>query len=273
MVSVRRVVRSLVLYVPWRLYVLVAVLCVAPSGLASPTDECAARDRAAVLELSRQVCDRVQPALESSRWTRATQGFDRQMGQTGNVASLAEPSMDALDTFFHDLEPVPKGKVLRVVVRDRKLVIDLVTPTEAPARPLLPARLRALSVQAPADVRLLPPDTEGLLELPSEISEMVLLVSHVAAVLEARALEFVVTFRSLFGLRYSPQAFRPVRIEHGGGRIRMPTGDPLVDAYRDREDDEDEDPMVARRFVLRSGVKILLGFCLGLLFWGVIRSL
>jgi hypothetical protein len=255
-----------------RLYVLIAVLCVAPSAWASSMDERAVQYGPAVLELSRHVCDRVPPALAPSPWKQVVRGFDHGTGQLGNLAGLVAPSMDALDTFFHDWEAVPGDKVLHVVVRDGALVFDLVAATEASARPLS-GRMRGLRVQAPTDARLLPPETEGLLELPSEVSQMALLVSHVAAVLEARALEFVVTFRSFFGLRYSPQALKPVQIVHGGGRIRMPQGDPLVDAYRDREEDEDEDPMVARKFVLRSGVKILLGFCLGLLFWGVIRNL
>jgi hypothetical protein len=255
------------------LYVLVTVLCVAPSGWASTIDEREVRDGPSVLELSRQVCDRVQPALAPSQWTRVVRGFDHETGQVGNLAGLVAPSMAALDTFFHDWEPVPADRMLHVVVRDGTLVFDLVEATETSKHPRLAGRMRGLHVQAPTDARLLPPETEGLLELPSEVSQLALLVSHVAAVLEARALEFVVTFRSFFGLRYSPQALKAVRIEHGGGRVRMPTGSPLVDAYRDREEDEDEDPMVARRFVLRSGVKILLGFCLGLLFWGVIRNL
>ena len=44
-------------------------------------------------------------------------------------------------------------------------------------------------------------------------------------------------------------------------------------AYRDRKEDDDEDPTVAMRVIFRSGARILLGFCLGLLFWGVIRNL
>jgi hypothetical protein len=195
------------------------------------------------------------------------------MGQGGDLTSLVAPSMDALDTFFHDLEPVPKGKELHVVVRDGRLVVDLVTASEARALPPVAVR-RGLRVQVPTDARLLPPETEGLLALPSELTELALLVSHVAAVLEARALEFVLSFRSFLGLRYSPQALKPVRIERGGARIRLPTGDPLVEPLRElKEEDEDEDPTVARKYVLRSGVRILLGFCLGLLFWGVVRNL
>lgn len=266
-----RVVRSLVRCARLRLYVLLALLCVAPSGWASPADERVARQGPSVLELSRQVYDRVRPALAPSPWARAVASRDERMGR--DYANLVEPSMNALDTFFHDWEGVPRGKTLHVVVRDRQLVLDLVSIAEVRGRPFLPERVPGLRVHAPTDARLLPPDTEGLLELPNEVSEVALLVSHVAAVLEARALEFVVSFRSLFGLRYSPQALKPVRIERGGGRVRLPTGSMLVDAYRDREEDEDEDPMVAKTVVFRSGVKILLGFCLGLLFWGVIRNL
>ena len=216
-----RLVPPLVLCVRLRLHLVVAVLCIAPSGWASTTDERVARHGPSVLELSRQVYDRVRPALEPSGWTRAVSSFDRRMGR--DFDDLVEPSMNALDTFFHDWEPVPRDKTLLIVVRDWQLVFDLVSTAEARARP--------------------------------------------------RALEFVLSLRSLLGLRYSPQAFRPVGIERGGAWVMLPTGSALVDAYRDRKADDDEDPMVAKTFVLRSGVKILLGFCLGLLFWGVIRNL
>ncbi len=272
MVVVRRVVGSLAFCVRLRLCVLFAVLALVPAARASSTDEQTARVGPSAMELSRQVSDCVPAALAPSPWTLAVRDFERRNGQTADLARLVAPSMVALDTFFHDLEPVPHDKVLHVVVRDGTLVFDLVEAANLPARPWVEGA-HAIRVQTPADPRLLPPETEGLLELPNEVSRLALLVSHVAAVLEARALEFVVSFRSLFGLHDSPQALKPVRITHGGGRVRLPTGDPLVEAYRDREEDEDEDPMVARKFVLRSGVKILLGFCLGLLFWGVIRNL
>lgn len=272
MVVVRRVVGSFVLSVQPRPYVLIVVLALVPFARASSIDERAVRVGPSAMQLSRQVSDCVPPALAPSPWALAVRGFERRNGQAADLARLVAPSMVALDTFFHDLEPVPDDKVLHVVVRDGALVFDLVAAAEVRERPL-PSRAHAIHVQTPTDPRLLPPETEGLLELPNEVSRVALLVSHVAAVLEARALEFVVSFRSLFGLRYSPQALKPVRITHGGGRVRLPTGDPLVEPYREREEDEDEDPMVARKFVLRSGVKILLGFCLGLLFWGVIRNL
>lgn len=272
MVVVRRVVGSLAFCVRLRLFVLIAVLSPVPFARASPTDEGTVQVGPSARELIRQVSDCVPPALAPSPWTVAVRGFERRHGQSADFARLVAPSMSALDTFFHDLEPVPADKVLHIVVRDGALVFDLVAAADVPAGPL-PERLRGIDVQAPTDSRLLPPETEGLLELPNEVSRMALLVSHVAAVLEARALELVVSFRSLFGLRYSPQALKPVRVTRGGGRVKLPTGDPLVEAYRDREEDDDEDPMVARKFVLRSGVKILLGFCLGLLFWGVIRNL
>ncbi|MHC4493110.1 MAG: hypothetical protein ACYTDU_15970 [Planctomycetota bacterium] len=209
----------------------------------------------------------MRPALEPSRWARAAASFDQRMGQGRDFASLVEPSMDALDTFFHERKPVPDDKVLRVVVHDGKLVIDLVTTAEAPALPLLPGRVPGLSVQAPTDAGLLPLETEGLLELPSEISELAVLVSYVATVLEAGAPELVATFRSLFGLRYSPQAL--VRIARGGGRVTLPTRSQLVEAYRDPEEDE-PNPMVVKR-VVSSGLKILLGLFLGFLFCSVIR--
>jgi len=269
MVLAGRVVRPHVLCLRVRLFVLVAVLGFVPSALASTTDERAARDGPSVLELSRQIGDRVRPAFQPSRWTHVVESFVHQTGQAGDDAGLVEPSMAALDTFFHEWEPVPRDKALHVVVRDRQLVLDLVAAAEAP---LLVRRVRGLDVRTQADASLLPPETEGLLELPSEVSEIALLVSHVAAVLEARALEFVLTFRSILGLGFSPQAFKPLRIETGGGRVTLPTGSALVDAYQDPEDGE-PDPKVAKRVVLRSGAKILLGFFLGLLFWGVIRSL
>ena len=273
MVFAGRVVRPRVLCTGARLFVLVAVLVAAlgfaPSARASPTDERAARDGPSVLELSRQVGDRVRPALQPSRWTHVVESFVPQTGQTGDIASLVEPSMAALDTFFHEWEPVPRDKTLHVVVRDRQLVLDLVSAAEAPS---LARRVCGLAIRAPTDASLLPPETEGLLELPSEVSEMALLASHVAAVLEARALEFVLTFRSFLGLYCSPQALKSVRIERGGRRLTLPTGSVLVDAYQDPEEGE-PDPIVAKRVVFRSGVKILLGFCLGLLLWGVIRNL
>jgi hypothetical protein len=254
-----------------RRYGLFALLLLASSGWAAPAEERATRLEPSVLELSRQVYDRVRPALGPSRWERAVAGCDRRAGR--DFVRLVEPSRAALDTFFHDAEPVPRDKRLVVVVRDRQLVLDFVSGEEAPAPSILPERAPGLRVQLPSDARLLPPETEGLLELPHEVSQVALLVSRVAAVLEARALEFVVSFRSLLGLRYSPQALERVPIVNGRYRVTLPAGTPLVPAYKDREEDDDEDPKVFKRIILRSGVKILLGFCLGLLFWGVVRNL
>jgi hypothetical protein len=269
MVLAGRFVRPHVLFTRARLFVLVAVLGIARPAPASTTDERAVCAGPSVLELSRQIGDRVRPAFQPSRWTHVVESFVHRTRQAGDDTGLVDPSMAALDTFFYEWEPVPRDKTLHVVVRDRQLVFDLVAAAEAPS---LARRVHGLLVRAPTDASLLPPETEGLLELPSEVSEAALLVSHVAAVLEARALEFVLTFRSLLGLRSSPQALKPLRIERGGARVTLPTGSALVDAYQDPEEGE-PDPKVTKRAVFRSGVKILLGFCLGLLFWGVIRNL
>ena len=202
-------------------------------------------------------------AYPSDDWAR--QRFDA-IRLRDPAARLAAPSPEAIYVFFRASEQLTDHE-LQILIADGELIIDLKKRGVVAELPSDEAMATLMNDQELARaISALGLGSGKLQNLEGLVPEVATLMANVLLLMQARALEFIMALRRLFGFDKKKDLGSGDPFGAGPGVIEVRI-EPYVTV------DPEKGGNAGTRRVIRSVFKILVGCCLGLLIWAFVRNL